>query len=56
MAEKKKINIPKVAGKQTAMRLPVDTFEKCQLLAKKHKCTPQDIMRFILEENIESYE
>jgi hypothetical protein len=51
----KEIKIIKVGEKQIGIRLAKDIYNKCESLAKEHKCSVQDIIKYILQEEIGNY-
>lgn len=51
----KEIKIIKVGDKQIGIRLSKDIYDKCHSLAKEHKCSVQDIIKYILQEEIANY-
>jgi len=52
----KEIKIPKNADKQLGVRLPGNLYDKCVELSKKHETSVQDIIRYILEQEVENYQ
>lgn len=52
---KKEIKIMQISEKQIGLRLPEEIFNHCSNLAKKNNCTVQDIIRYILKEEVKNY-
>lgn len=51
----KDIKIGKNADKQLGVRIPQDIYDKCVTLSRKHDTSVQEIIRFILQEEINNY-
>jgi len=50
-----KLNIPKKAGVQTALRLPKEHWDIIVALAKENNCEKADVIRLMISEFIDKY-
>ncbi len=48
-----KIDIPKTAGVQTAIRIPEEHYKVIENLAKENKCEKSEVIRFMIKSFIE---
>lgn len=52
----KQIKIIDKGGKQIGIRLPIDIYENIENLSKLHKCSIQQIIIYILNEELPNYQ
>jgi hypothetical protein len=53
--EKKKIKIIKVGEKALGIRLSLDLYEDIKTLADNNECSLQEVIKYILQEEIKNY-
>lgn len=51
----KEIKIVETGHKQIGVRVTVEMYKKLQVLAKSHKTSLQEIVRFILQEEVDNF-
>lgn len=51
----KEIKIVETGSKQIGVRITKEVYEELEKLAKKHKTSLQEIIRYILQEEVKNY-